>query len=151
MIGTTQLVCLAFGLGHYRRRMVPADIVETTKDSITASDDRNWFAAYVICQVLTWLTKLIGARRKLPGTREHGSELAFVQIFVCVPGRGNSRGFIQWRFRIVATDDFFENTVHRLGDCVNRSLIHRLHRFRRLKTNTSKPVAGPLIHGHRYL
>src|SRR6266496_389072 len=122
MIRTTKLSRLSLGLGHYRRCMMTADVIESTQNVIVTAHGNNGFSGDFAGDVLTWLRKPLRKSNHLPGSRKDGLELEAVKALIDVPRSRNRCRLVERRVWIVVIDEFAEGPGHRVG-----RVSHRLH------------------------
>src|SRR4030095_5154039 len=92
--------------------MVTEDIEKAAQDSIGISNDNDWLTGDLARYVLSRLLNLIYTADTLPRAGNHGLLFEIIEIFVGVPGSGNSECPLKWRVGIVAIDDAFEGFPH---------------------------------------
>src|SRR5713226_2484809 len=102
---------LAARLGHDRRGMMTADVVEAAQNAVIAANDDDRFARNVGRDKLARLVHLLHPSHHLPGLAENGLGLKLRDSRVHIPGRGDGRGVRQRGLIVVARKNFWYRHV----------------------------------------
>ena len=108
VVRAAQVLGFSARLGHHCGSVVAADIEEGAQHPVIPANDHHRFTGYFCRKVSPWRSHLIGAARYQPVSAEYCLLLEFRHARVHVPGRGNRRGLLKRRRRIVERDDFLE-------------------------------------------
>src|SRR5260370_35801856 len=85
VVWAPELLPAAFRLGHDRRGMMPANVVEPAQLSVVSPRHYNWFAPKVPGEKTPLLPHLIGAPRHRPRFRKHALLLEVVDTQIEIP------------------------------------------------------------------
>ncbi len=112
MVWAPELLRAALRLGHDRRGMMPANVVEPAQLSVISPRHYNWLAPKVRGEKTPLLPHLIGAPHHLPRFRKHALLLEFVDPRIEIPRRRNCPSVIQRIIRIVEIQQLSNIVFH---------------------------------------
>jgi hypothetical protein len=112
VVGTAELFCTALGFGDDCGGMVPANVVEGTQLSITATDNDDGLAGNIGSEKVALIAQLIEPANDLPSCAEDIRSLEFLHTGVAIPRRWDCRGPLERVGRIVEIQYVVNASLH---------------------------------------
>src|SRR4051812_42897523 len=112
MIGTTELLRLAFGASQNRSRMMAADVEKSAQAAVGTAHNEITLTRDLTGYILAGLGDLRGPPRHLPGAAKYGILFRLVNSWIGVPGGRQRRSARQRKLWVVAVNNFFERGGH---------------------------------------